>query len=242
MVKLEMSPHLGRKIRREGWKELGMPSWTAAEQLIRDGKIKEGLELFEYARFSTNARRNNLCRLFDTALKYIGDNMGDEHIERFWMNLEKELPNFRRNLTAGTVEEAVQIDADIQHGHHCGPTGLGDLTIVEEPDRYVVTLDPCGSGGRVIRDGIGGVTKKAYPWSWGKAGVPYHCCHCAVLWEITPIEERGYPLKIHENVGKVNEPCIHLYYKSPELIPEHYFTRVGKKRDPSRFPGSKKGK
>ena len=67
-------------------------------------------------------------------------------------------------------------------------------------------MDPCGSGGRMRRgDAIDGtpsrfgppsgfgVTSKAYPWSWGKEGVPYDCLHCANM-EILSIEWGDAPL------------------------------------------------
>ena len=80
-----------------------------------------------------------------------------------------------------------------------------------------------------------GTSKKAYPWTWGKVGIPYYCAHCCLELEILPIELRGYPLAVTEISEKPEDPCIHLLYKSPELIPEKYFTRVGKKKDVSKF-------
>jgi len=69
----------------------------------------------------------------------------------------------------------------------------------------------------------------AYPWSWGRKGVPYYCCHCYLMHDIIPIEIRGSPCEslIREN-GK--DPCIYYYYKKPELIPEEFFTRIGVKK------------
>jgi hypothetical protein len=109
-------------------------------------------------------------------------------------------------------------------------------------------FNPCGSGGRMRRIGevdktpprTGkvfnlGVTKKAYPWSWGKVGVPYYCIHCCVFHEILPIEWRGYPIKITEYSDDPMAPCYWYFYKDPALIPDHYFTRIGKKKDPSKF-------
>jgi len=46
--------------------------------------------------------------------------------------------------------------------------------------------------------------------------------------DIIPIELRGYPIRITIPGDKPEDPCIHLFYKKPELIPEDYFTRVGK--------------
>jgi hypothetical protein len=72
-----------------------------------------------------------------------------------------------------------------------------------------------------------GTTKKPYPWSWNKSGIPYYCCHCCVYFEIIPIELVGYPIRVHEISDDPYAPCIHYYYKKPELIPEKYYKRIG---------------
>ena len=119
------------------------------------------------------------------------------------------------------MEETLERCTYSQKGHHA------NFTIVEEPDRYVVTYDPCGTGGKLRRTRSVGTTKKAYPWSWSKSGVPYYCTHCCVHFETIATEIRGYPIKIALPGNKPEDPCVHLFYKKPELIPEEYFTRIG---------------
>jgi hypothetical protein len=103
----------------------------------------------------------------------------------------------------------------------------GIITVTEEPDRYVVKDDPCGTGGKLRRIRSVGTMKQAYPWSWGKSDIPYYCAHCCVLWTIIPIELRGYPIRITLVADRPEDPCVTLYYKKPELIPEEYYTMVG---------------
>jgi len=103
------------------------------------------------------------------------------------------------------------------------------LTVIEESDRYVMKCDPCGTGGTIRRAGINvGVTKKAYPWSWSKAGVPYYCTHCCIMWEVIPTELHGFPFRNTFPGERTEDPCVIFVYKKPELIPEEYFTRIGK--------------
>jgi hypothetical protein len=118
--------------------------------------------------------------------------------------------------------ETLQLECEFQRSH------FGEFTVVEEPDRYVITMDPCGSGGRLRRTKDVGVTKKAHPWTWSKSGVPYYCVHCCIMWEILAIELQGYPIKIHIPSDRSEGPCLRLICKRPELTPEEYFTRVGK--------------
>ena len=139
-------------------------------------------------------------------------------------------------LEPWSPEEMVALWAELQRAHCAGPDRLGEFSVVEETDRFILTFDPCGSGGRLRKMGkAGGLTSKNYPWSWGRAGVPYYCSHCCVFFELMPIETLGYPIRIHENVDRPEMPCVQIVYKAPELVPEHYFARIGAKRDPSRF-------
>ncbi len=108
-----------------------------------------------------------------------------------------------------------------------------------------MVFDPCGSGGRMRRTGEIdkipprdgppfnlGRTKKAWPWSWSKAGVPYYCVHCCIWSEIIPTELNGYPTRVTLWNEDPEKPCRWAFYKKPDLIPEEYFTRIGMKRDP----------
>lgn len=244
MVRFEKSKSLGRKIRADDWKDLGKSSWTQALDMVRAGNVKEGLELAQYARDEMDYLRYQEARLLNMFINHIADTWGEEQVPKAWRAVgarRAKTPTSLVKNVASYVEDAVRLTAEFQRGHNCGParpgdlTGPGDLTIIEEPDRFKVIVDPCGSGGRMRRTEPFGVTKKAYPWSWSLEGVPYYCVHCSMWYEIMFIEELGFPLKVHENVNKLNEPCIQIYYKRPELVPEQYFTRVGMKKDPSRF-------
>ncbi len=123
-----------------------------------------------------------------------------------------------------SLEQQVQRFAEDHRGHGA------DLEVFEEPDRYVLKLNTCGSGTmlRQSRPQLG-ATQAPHPWSWSRSGVPYYCTHCCIAFEIIATELRGYPTRIHECPRRPDEPCFNFVYKKPELIPEEYFTRVGMK-------------
>lgn len=129
-------------------------------------------------------------------------------------------------------------------GHLSGPGRTGTVEVVEEADRWALRFDPCGSGGRTLRDdpdsGSGprmeppwnlGVTTKPHDWSWNKAGVCLYCVHCCQLNERMPMSRFGYPTRVVEppvwpearNGGK----CTWYIYKDPALVPEEIYRRVG---------------
>jgi hypothetical protein len=106
------------------------------------------------------------------------------------------------------------------------------FTVTEEENRFIVSVHTSiGSTIGVNQRGsllpTLGVTQEPYLWTWGKADVPYYCAHCCLWWEIMPIEDRGYPVRVHEYPENRHEPCRIIYYKNPKLIPEKYFRRVG---------------
>ncbi len=125
--------------------------------------------------------------------------------------------------------------------HRSGPGELGEIEILEESDRYVISFNPCGSGGRMRRGGgidstpsrLGppfnfGVTGKPYPWSWEKKGFLNYCLHCCIWSELLPIEWIGYPIRITDYNPNHEKPCRFLFYKFSDLIPEFYYERIRK--------------
>ncbi|MFC2022209.1 hypothetical protein ACFLTR_03245 [Chloroflexota bacterium] len=231
MIKLEMSEALGKQIRKGDVSEHAIPNLDMVSQAIRTGRTDEALEFLEYAFNESKANNDSLVSFVETVLTHLAS-FGEQEVEKI---LRQRYYPMRKDWLSVTrsVEESLQRCTESQRKHPAS------LRVIEEPDRYVVTYDPCGSGGRLRRTRSVGTTKQAYPWSWGEAGVSYYCSHCCISYEIIPIELWGYPIKIHLLGAKPEDPCIHLFYKNPELIPEEYFTRVGMKKDMAILQGGK---
>jgi len=239
MVKFINSELVGRKIRWEDdISELGNSTYKLTERAIRSGKSEEALKLLEYSHTEAVNLHDAVIEFAAAELSFIADNLGEAYLEKLWRHVgEKVMASLFTKLEPWSPEEMVALWAELQRAHSAGPDRLGEFSVVEEADRFVLSFAPCGSGGRLRKMGkAGGLTSKSYPWSWGKAGVPYYCSHCCVFFELMPVETLGYPIRIHENVDRPEMPCVQIVYKAPELVPEHYFTRIGAKRDPSRFP------
>jgi len=149
-------------------------------------------------------------------------------------------PRYQR-VTQMTAEESLQLSVEGMRGHFAGPGRTGELTVVDEPDRYVMSFDACGSGGRMRR---GDATTdspsrlgppynflnldEAYPWTWSRKGVCAYCAHCAMALQIMPIEELGHPMRVTEYPENADDPCRWIVYKKPELIPDEAYAVVGK--------------
>jgi hypothetical protein len=111
---------------------------------------------------------------------------------------------------------------------------LQPITIKEDDEKISLTMQPCGSGERIIqKDGykVGlSRVKNPHPITWGMKDFPIYCVHCPVM-EMLDIENIGDFAMVHI----VSEPIYHgscqfVFYKDPANIPEEFYTRIGKKK------------
>jgi hypothetical protein len=140
-------------------------------------------------------------------------------------------------------EESLQLSVEAHRGHFAGVDRDGSVTVLDEPDRYVIQLDQCGSGGRMVQgDPVVGngsridppynfmMLEGAYDWTWGIRGVGAYCSHCAVVNQILPIEWLGRPMRGTAFSDQADPPCKWFIYKSAAAVPDHVFTEVGLRR------------
>ncbi len=219
MIRLEKSEALQRKIRQDDVAELAIPTSTLVCEAMQAGRVDEALNFLQYSCAENQAMHDIMVVFVDDVLAHLA-RFGEGEVLKLMRQRYYDRVKSWLSVTPG-VEETLQVLAEYFRSH------FSNFTVVEEPDRYIMSLNPCGSGGRLRRSRHVATTKEAYPWSWGKSGVSYYCTHCCVFFEIIPTELRGYPLAINLIAERPEEPCVQLYYKKPELIPEEYFTRIG---------------
>ncbi len=142
----------------------------------------------------------------------------------------------------------LQVAFEAMRGHLCGPGRRGDVEFEERGDRYVLSFDPCGSGGRQVRgDEIEGTPPRhESPYAWPltqepavlnhfEPGVCHYCAHCILLTEVMPMRAFGYPVRAVDPPrlvadGQPPQKCSWTVFKDPEAVPEEYYTRVGMTR------------
>ena len=241
MLHLINSPQMKRLLRADDPGDLGVPTQEKIVESIEAGRLEEAKDLARYLIPEGKALHDLMCDWVWDIYSKVGAEHGDEAVYML-TRATQETWMMRRTWKAFSkmpVEDQVYLSAEIMRSHRCGPKQDGGLNIYEKKESWVIEMDPCGSGGRMRRgdpvDGspsrLGppynfGVTEKAYPWSWGQAGVPYYCLHCAMN-EILPIEWGGYPLWVTGYNEDESQPCYWHFYRRPELIPEFYFHRLG---------------
>ncbi len=176
--------------------------------------------------------------------------LGEEMIGALWDELMQPIYDYYVRYDTDVHPWKRSFDLLMQYalegmrGHLSGPARNGSIEIIEEEDRWALRFDPCGSGGRTLRDdpdtGAGprmeapwnlGVTTQEHDWAWNKKGICLYCVHCCQLNERMPIRRFGYPTRVVEppvwpHVGE-GAKCTWYIYKDPTLVPEDIYRRVG---------------
>ena len=166
MVRLAKSEALGRIIRMDDLSELTVPTWVKIKEAIQAGKTQEALELADYIPIEGRRVNDLMCDIFWGAITYIADNFGEEEVYKALRQMGEA--NYRK-LQKLTPEEFAQLRVESMRVHRIGSEEMGIDTVTEEEDRYVLTLNPCGSGGRMRRTG-----RTEPPFQWAAA-----CGWCA---------------------------------------------------------------
>lgn len=249
MVNIVKSEILRRMIRMDPVEELGISTITKIKEAIEGDRKEETLALVDYLIPEGKRLHDLMCDWVYGLLTYIAETFGEEEVYRAQRSTAFLVKGMISSVAPNmSLHEYLAYQSESLRRHGCGLGEIGNFDIWEEEDRYVMSFDPCGSGGRMRRGSdidrtpprTGppynlGKTKKAYPWAWGRVGVPYYCTHCCIMSEILPIENRGYPLRICEYSDNPQDPCRWFFYKDPNLIPDEYFIRVGKVKDPTKL-------
>lgn len=236
---------LGRPLRvDEPIEELGISSYDRLREAVRSGDTGTALALIDYVQIEGKGLHDLYCDWVYGLLTWIADNCGEERLPEVLAYSKDKINAVFLNQLKGlkTKKQLVQWYAEQMRAHRSGPGEQGNITVREEQDRFVISLDPCGAGGRMRRgsevDGTParteppfnlGTTKKAYPWSWGKKNVSYYCLHCTVWHELVAMQATGVPTRLVADYAPDNpqEPCTLYFYKDPAMIPEEYYTRIG---------------
>jgi len=242
VIKLKISNGLGRKIRGDSPKNLGVSTWSLFEEAILEGKWREAQEIAEYLNLGEGKSWHDSNNDFWAALiSYVGYHFGEEEIEKMWREVFASAVFGPTALTrTPSAKERVYAAAEIWRAHYVAD---GELSIEEKDDRYILNLNPCPTGGRQRKEGRLeapyhlGKTTKPYPWSWSRKHIPWYCAHCAIVQAGSmPIEAFGYPIRVQEYPDNPEDPsCRIIFYKNPESIPDDYFKTLGYQKDVSKF-------
>jgi hypothetical protein len=133
-------------------------------------------------------------------------------------------------------EERLQLSVEgMRGGHLSGPRHRGDVGVSDEGDRYVMSLDPCGSCGILRRgdpdsgrpphrpDG----NREPHPWTWGRTGMSWYSVHSPIALEYIQMSEGRPPLRPLEDCDMGDRPCRWFIYKDPAAVRRVHYERMG---------------
>jgi hypothetical protein len=149
-----------------------------------------------------------------------------------------------------TVEKVAAIDrrkvvellAGTWRAHSTSGVGQnpGAFTIVEDEEKVTFSMNPCGSGQRLWRNGhyrgenAFATTDEAHNWSYGRKNFPIYCTHCTFMNELLPIRWLGFPIyPSHAPEDFDHDPCVWHWYKDPAAIPAEHWERYGMEKPAS---------
>jgi hypothetical protein len=197
-----------------------------AIQAVRSGNTDRAVELIEQLNNASRSVHDRYCEYVSILLTYIAEAFGEERVKDA---AEYMVNNVHRRVLLGPLknaahEKAVAATAQTHRNH------WSEFFVEEDEEKTVITLTCCGSGGRMMKEGkyenterhplMGGITKKAYPWSFNRKGLPYYCVHCAIYNLLWPEWNLGfrrvveYGRQFDDKGNPVDEPCRVIIYKN----------------------------
>lgn len=242
-MEIKHSPLLGRDVRHDPPSDVGLSTLKQAYGAMDRGDLTEAKRITEYARLEWQVVHDMYVNWSWSFFTYIAETYGEKELEKAMRSVLGSYYKARYdNVMAADVKTQLQLTVEGLRGHLMGKDRQGEIYITEEEDRFVLKLDPCGSGGvarqrvesgKEPRPDLFGFSKKPGPLTWGKENVCYYCAHCAMVNEILAIENYGHPMRITEYPEHAEDACTWYIYKDPANIPAEYYERVGKPAPPS---------
>ena len=158
-----------------------------AINLLTKGEVDKAVEKIGSLKEALSTVVPFLIVWVNDLLGIIAEELGEDRVFEYWRKFANE--RFNENYSLSPIERLkFYVTA-----HNA--LGSNIKNVEEKKDRYVLTLDPCGSMGAARRRNMinleKGVTKKAYDFLWDKKGVPYYCIHCVIGGEVVPKEKVG---------------------------------------------------
>ncbi len=221
--------------------EMSRPTMDRAIEAIERGDLEEAKGLCEAMKYESQFMHDMLVDGIAGLISFVKDELGDEGVERSWeYSLERGWKPTVEAIDRADRRFIAQALAATWRAHSTSGVGPlpGAFTVSEDEEKLTFTMNPCGSGQRLVRLGryegetSYGTTGEAHSWSYGRKDFPLYCTHCAFMNETLPIRWIGYP--VYPSVPPTDfhkDPCVWHWYKDPADIPAEHWTRHGATKD-----------
>jgi hypothetical protein len=212
---------------------MATPLWEQARAAYRDGRADDGDRLLDQAVAQWSALKNYSINWITSLLTFVGEELGEEAVERALRKTGDEFVRPRRDT--GTDWGSLPASARAKVIARAMVSNMGQVEVTEDDEKIVLAFR-CGSGGKLIDDGRY-EGEHAYLTLRERAGrtfmrdeLPVYCAHCSVNNEIQPVEWGDTPTSIEHPPTRPGEPCVHHVYKDVSAIPDDAYRRIGKRK------------
>ena len=220
----------------EELREMSRPTMDRAVEAIDAGDLDGARRLCEEMKHEWLMLHDLMAESVLGLISFVQDELGDEGVKRAWEKTCEQ--GWRRHAAA--IEsldrrEIVKLLAATWRAHSGSGVGEhpGSFTVAEDEEKVTFTMNPCGSGQRLVRKGLYekngyGHTREAHDWSYGRKGFPLYCTHCSFMNESMPIQWSGYPIYPSDPPEDYStDPCTWYWYKDRDAIPARHWERYG---------------
>jgi hypothetical protein len=220
--------------------EIGIGPRDRCLEAIEKGDKAAAMDWLDKMRLEFKNPHDLLVGWVQDMLSYCADSWGEDAVLETILHTHQSIWGDRyEKWDQMTPREKVALTVEgMRGGHFSGPRRRGDMDVWEEDDRFVISMDPCGSGG-VARRGDPETGRAPYPisdhgtnheshlWTWQKTGVHWYCSHCSIAMEWLPGRKRGHPLRPLDHTLDHDAPCVWYVYKDEKQTRDYHYPRTG---------------
>ncbi len=203
-------------------------------------KVADAIDLLDRMRLEFKNPHEVLVAWTQNLLTHIAETWGEAAVLESILETHQSIWGDRyESWHQMTPHEKLALTVEgMRGGHFSGDRRRGDMTLIDQEDRYKMVMELCGSGG-VLRRGdpetgrpphpVGetGVNREPHLWTWQKTGVHWYCTHCCIAKEWLPGHETGQLLRPLDHVLDHNAPCTWYVYKDDDKMRAYHYPRSG---------------
>ena len=206
------------------------PLWEQAKTAIAQGRSGDAVALIDRAVDRWSALKDYSINWITSLLTFIGEELGEEAVERALRKTGEEFVRPRRDT--GTDWDSLPASARAKVIARAMLANMGAVDVAEDDEKIILTFQ-CASGGKLIDDGR---YEGDHPYLRLREKGPrtlmrdelwVYCAHCSVNNEMQRVEWGGTPASIEFPPERRGEPCVHHIYKDVTKIPREAYERIG---------------
>jgi hypothetical protein len=203
-------------------------------------KVAEAIDLLDRMRLEFKNPHEVMVAWIQDLLASIAQRWDEEAVLSSILETHQSIwgDRYERWLELTPYERLALTVEGMRGGHFSGQRRRGDMTLLDQGDRYKMVMELCGSGGVLRRGdpetgrpphaaGEHGLNREPHPWTWQKTGIHWYCSHCAIAMEWLPGRQRGHLLRPLDHVLDPQAPCTWYVYKNEADTRAYHYPRSG---------------